>query len=109
MLIFFEDQSSASFSQNKSVATFVKRTRRSFVFIIVCGECMHGIESTDTRLADHSFRSAGYKNVSLAQPDQVVGIDNSVSSRCTCGYCCIIRTSEAILDRNMPCCNIRND
>src|SRR5574344_946406 len=108
MFQFFQNQTTGTFTHDKSVATGGGRAG-SGVRIVISGKpCGHGIKAAHTATADSRLRSTAYNDIRFTQADQIESISNSVARRSTCRCFGIVRSMESIMDGYLTCCYISN-
>src|SRR5690606_2552463 len=108
MIQVFKNQCSGTFTNNKTVSVFIVRPAGSFGIVVSFTQRFHGIESAYSGLRDNAFRSPCKNNIGFSQPDQVVGLHNTVGGRSTGTYHREVGTSETMAHGDMAGGDIQN-
>ena len=79
MLQLLKNQTAGTLTHDETITAGAERTT-GFLWLIIAGrQGLHGIESTNTRLADCSLSTTSQDGVGLAQTNQVEGVCQRVA------------------------------
>ena len=76
--------------------------------VVARREGLHGIETTYTRLGYCGLGSTDNHDVGLTQTKQVEGVNHAVGRRGASAHSTVVGAVEAIVDRELAGCNVRN-
>ena len=106
VLILLEKQRTCTLSDYETVAVCIERTRSLLRVIVPGRESLHRVETTHSGRVYGGFRTACKNHVRLTPTDIIHGIDHRMIGRCTSRHGAIVRTSEAILHRDVSCSQV---
>src|ERR1700688_453751 len=98
MFEFFQNNGACSFSDYKTITTFIIWTAGGFWTVIPFTQCLHGVESSNTSFSNHTFGSACKYNICNTQPDQIKRFHQCIGGRSTCTYYSKIGPPETMPD-----------
>src|SRR5690606_16206474 len=67
----FEDDRASTLARHEAVPIFVERARRGLWIVVAGRQCVHGVETADTRFVYNRFRAAGDDDVGISGTDVV--------------------------------------
>jgi hypothetical protein len=106
VLALFKNKDPRSFTQHKSIAITISWAGRTFRVIVSGRERSHRAKAGNRQWRHGGLASSADHHLRIAPLYDPEGFPDSMCASGTCGSACYIGTSGAILDRDLPTCEV---
>jgi hypothetical protein len=108
VLQLLDEQQAGTLTQHETVPFQVERARSPLRFVVAARQRLEGAESGQRHRRHRRLRPTGDHGVRHSGLDQQTGVRDCVGARGASRYGGVIRSLEAVCDRNVPRRHVRN-